>query len=65
MSSSALLQMHSELTRVRYEVEKAEVLLKNLMALRNKEQPGFMIDDEDVAVTLQTAVGILEDIVMI
>ena len=40
-------------------IEQAEVLLCNLLALRDTQADNFMIEHDDVVVTLQTAVNLL------
>ena len=40
-------------------IEQAEVLLCNLLALRNPHTDDFRIEHDDVVVTLQTAVNLL------
>lgn len=40
-------------------IEQAEVLLCNLIALRDSQTDDFRIEHDDVVVTLQTAVNLL------
>ena len=40
-------------------IEQAEVLLCNLLALRDSQTDDFRIEHDDVVVTLQTAVNLL------
>lgn len=40
-------------------IEQAEVLLCNLLALRNPRSGDFRIDHDDIVVTLQTAINLL------
>tara|TARA_Y100001956_G_C4095366_1_gene174945 strand:+ start:130 stop:300 length:171 start_codon:yes stop_codon:yes gene_type:complete len=40
-------------------IEQAEVLLCNLLALRDSQTDDFRIEYDDVVVTLQTAVNLL------
>lgn len=42
-------------------LEKVEVLLRNLLALKHPEEDGFKIPDEDVYVTLETAIDLLSE----
>lgn len=52
-------ELRSELLEANQRIDQVEVLLRNLLCLRNLEEDRFTIPHLDLVVTLQTAVNLL------
>ncbi len=52
-------ELRSELLEANQRIDQVEVLLRNLLCLRNLDEDRFTIPHLDLVVTLQTAVNLL------
>lgn len=55
--SSQCIELHEKTKKM----ERAEVILSNLLKLRDSEQDEFTIPFDDVIVTVETAIELLSD----
>ena len=53
-------EAHRAIQEANARMEQAEVLLSNLLALRHPEEEKFIIPFDDVVVTLQLAINLLQ-----
>lgn len=53
-------EAHRTIQEANSRMEQAEVLLSNLLALRHSEEDRFIIPFDDVVVTLDTAISLLQ-----
>ena len=49
------------LYKEKLKMENAEVILSNLLALQNNERDGFSISNDDVLVSIRTAIYLLQN----
>ena len=54
-------ELHLELLHANKRIDQAEVILSNLLRLRDPEEGKFLVSTDDIIVTLETAVKLLAE----
>ncbi len=60
--NSSLSDAEKTITEANYQIERAEVILRNLLAVADETNRLFSIPFEDILTSLETALDILEAI---